>query len=56
MKKFRSYFIGVLISMAIMLGVGWFVGGAEHLRTLGVFFGGWIVGATSMFIKARMVY
>jgi hypothetical protein len=56
MKKFKSYFIGVAIAMALALGLMWLKGGAELTKTGAIFFGGWIVGATSMFIKAKLVY
>lgn len=42
--------------MALALGLMWLKGGAELTWTGAVFFGGWIVGATSMFIKAKLVY
>jgi hypothetical protein len=56
MNKFKSYFIGVVVAMAIALGLMWFIGGEALTRTGAIFFGGWIVGATSMFIKAKLVY
>jgi hypothetical protein len=56
MNKFKSYFIGVAIAIAVALSLMWLKGGAELTRTGLIFFGGWIVGATSMFIKAKLVY
>jgi hypothetical protein len=56
MNKFKSYFIGVVIAMAFVLCAAWFKGGVEPAKTVGIFFLGWVAGATSMFIKARLVY
>lgn len=56
MEKFKSYLIAVAIVMALVLGLTWRLSGVEVARTVGVFFLGWIAGATSMFLKARIVY
>jgi|HubBroStandDraft_3_1064219.scaffolds.fasta_scaffold1304677_1 hypothetical protein len=56
MNQFKSYFIGVAIAMAVALGLMWLIGGVEQTKTGAIFFGGWIAGATSMFIKAKLVY
>jgi len=56
MNKFKSYSIGVAIAIALALGLMWLKGGMELARTGAIFFGGWIVGAASMFIQAKLVY
>jgi hypothetical protein len=56
LHKFGSYLIGVAVAMAVALGIAWLKGGNPLLRTFGIFFAGWIVGATSMYIKAMLVF
>ena len=56
MEKFLGYIIGVLISMALVIGLVWHLRGPETARLVVIFFMGWIVGAVSMYIKAWLVY
>jgi hypothetical protein len=56
MKPFKSYFIGIAVTMALVLGLAWWKGGTDLTRTLEIFFMGWLAGAASMFIKAKIVY
>ena len=55
MKSFKAYVIGVTIAMVLALVIMWLKGGAELVRTGGIFFSGWIVGAISMYIRKEVV-
>jgi len=56
MEKFGGYIVGVLVAMALTLGLAWYLKGPVAARMLVIFFLGWIMGAISMFIKAWIVY
>lgn len=56
MKPFIGYFIAVAIIMVAVWGFIGHIRGPEQAKQVAIFFAGWIVGATSMYIKARIVY
>ena len=56
MKPFIGYFIAVAIIMVAVVGLIWYIRGPKQAQLVTIFFMGWIVGATSMYIKAMLVY
>ncbi len=56
MKPFIGYFIAVAIIMVAVWGFIWYIRGPEQAKLVAIFFAGWIVGATSMYIKALIIY
>lgn len=56
MNPFVSWGIGVIIVMAIVLGLFWLKGGKEKAKPVAIFFAGYIIGAIAMYIKAMLVY
>jgi hypothetical protein len=56
MNQFASWGIAVAIVMAVVPGMFWLKGGKDQAKPVAIFFTSRIVGAISMFIKAKLVY
>jgi hypothetical protein len=56
MKPFQGYIIAVAVVMVAVVALIWFLRGPAQAKLVVIFFIGWVVGATSMYIKALLVY
>jgi uncharacterized membrane protein len=55
MGTFRSYVIGVIITMALVLCAVWLKGGIDKAKAVGVFLMGWVAGAVPTYLRKEFV-
>ena len=48
------YVVGVIIALAVVNGIAWFVGGAAKLRSLELFSAGFLFGMLAMYIAVHI--
>ena len=54
MPTIAKYVTAVLIVIALVLGIAWFIGSAEQFKRMAVFFAGFLLGMLAMYIATRV--
>ena len=54
MGTVKSYFIGIIIVLALLLGATWFYGSGERFRDIAIFCAAYLIGSISATIASKM--
>lgn len=52
MRTLTAYLIGVIIALAIVNGLSWYLAGLPRLHTVALFSSGFVLGAFGMYLAA----